>query len=114
MDSQSFKKHVSDETSNDTKTQKDVENLGNVLLSKDEEIKQLKAKLVEAQQVNKLKKGDIRAEINRNGDVKRICIGVDAFGRRVWKDANRLTDADIKNRESYLQSIKQQNSKKNN
>jgi hypothetical protein len=125
MDTKSFKKKVdesSEEVNQEVKTEvkkevitdNELNNLGKEMLSKDEEIRQLKLKLAEAQQVNKLKKGDIRAEVNRLGDPKRICIGVDSFGRRLWKDANRLTDADIESRENYVKSIKQQNAKKYN
>lgn len=82
------------------------------ILEKDEEIKNLKAKLTEAREINKVKKGDIRAEVNRQGDIKLIKIGVDKFGRAVWKKANKLTDADLERRKEYILSIKQLNAKK--
>jgi hypothetical protein len=122
MDTNSFKKEVKEDvTENVTKEVEQtlepvnnakVERLDKKVLSKDEEIKKLKAQLAEAQKVNKLKKGDIRAEVNRQGDVKLIKIGLDSFGKPIWKKANKLTDADVKRREQYMQDIKQLNAKK--
>jgi Na+/phosphate symporter len=95
------------------KESKKIENLDNKILAKDEEIKALKQKLADAQKSNKAKVGDIRAETNRMGDVAKICVGVDENGRRLWKKATDLTDADIKRREEYINSIKQLNARKN-
>lgn len=100
------------ETPVEQKDSNKINELDNKLLSKDDEIKALKAKLANAQKVNKIKKGDIRAEVNICGDSKRICIGLDSMGRRMWKDAVELTDADVKRREDYISGIKQQNAKK--
>lgn len=109
MDTQNFNKK--NEENKELVTKK--ENALDIkVLSKDEEIKKLKAQLAEARTVNKLKVGDIRAEVNRQGDVKLICIGVNDNGQRVWKKANELTDADITRREKYMQNIKQLNAKK--
>lgn len=91
---------------------KKFNNLENQLSSKDAEIKALKQKLKEAQQVNKAKTGDIKAKTNLLGDVARVCVGVDEFGRRLWKKATELSESDIKKREEYIQSIKQLNAKK--
>ena len=99
---------------NNIQNQKKVQELDNKLLSKDEEIKKLKAQLSEAQKVNKLKKGDIRAEVNDCGDVRFIKIGRDEDGKAIWKKANELTDADIERREKFIQEIKEQNAKKYN
>lgn len=107
------------ETKNTNKFNKEVENLNkqidqkdNQLLAKEEEIRLLKESLKESKNINKAKKGDIRAETNRQGDVKLICIGLDESGKRSWKKANELTDADIARMEAYRKSIKQNNAKK--
>ena len=120
METKSFKKEVKEDTEQveDVKEivtvdNKKIEQLDNKLLSKDDEIKKLKAQLAEAQKVNKAKKGDIRAEVNRQGDVKLIKIGLDDFGKAVWKKANELTDADIERRNKFISEIKQLNAKKN-
>ena len=89
-----------------------VEALDKRILDKDEEIAALKAKLAESQEVNKIKKGDIRAEINRQGDTKLIKIGKDEQGKSIWKKAKELTDSDIARRKAYIAGIKQLNSKK--
>lgn len=119
MENKSFKKEVKDETelnvqvepvkgNNDNK----VEQLDSTLLSKDEEIKILKQQLAEAQKVNKIKKGDIRAEVNSCGDPKLVKIGLDEFGKPLWRKANELTKADEERWEKYKESIKQNNAKK--
>lgn len=119
METKSFKKEVKDDTEKVEEVKetsvdnKKIEQLDNKLLSKDDEIKKLKAQLAEAQKVNKVKKGDIRAEVNRQGDVKLIKIGLDDFGKAVWKKANELTDADIERRNEFISEIKQLNAKKN-
>ena len=82
------------------------------ILDKDKEIAILKAKLADSQEINKIKKGDIRAEVNRQGDPKLIKIGKDAFGKSIWKVAKDLTNADIERRLEYIESIKQKNAKK--
>jgi predicted RNase H-like nuclease (RuvC/YqgF family) len=111
MDTKSFtKKSVEDKKEPEVDTK--INELDNKLLSKDEEIKQLKARLQEAQKVNKLKKGDIRAEVNRQGDIKLICIGKNENGQKEWKKADELTEADIERRNEYIQAIKVQNAKK--
>jgi len=110
MDSESLKVKNSEEKQ--SATNKKVDNLDKKILSKDEEIKELKLKLSEAQQINKMKKGDIRAETNREGDPKLICIGLDNFGRRLFKKATELTDSDIARRDEYINSIKQLNARK--
>jgi organic radical activating enzyme len=116
MDTKSLEKEADmavEETSNKKdKNKKELEKLDKELLSKDDEIKQLKAKLAEAQKVNKMKPEDIRAKVNREGDIARVCIGVNANGQRDWKKATELTDADIERREEYIRSIKQANAKK--
>ena len=91
-----------------------LEQKDNQVLSKDEEIKRLKASLSEAKTLNKVKKGDVRAEVNRQGDIKLKCIGTDESGKRIWKKANELTDADIIRMADYRTKIKQNNAKKYN
>jgi len=93
---------------------KKLEQKDNQVLSKDEEIKRLKASLSEAKTLNKVKKGDVRAEVNRQGDIKLKCIGLDESGKRSWKKANELTDADIIRMNDYRTKIKQNNAKKYN
>jgi len=95
------------ETLNRQAEQKDKQ-----VLAKDEEIRQLKASLAESQKINKTKKGDVRAEVNRQGDTKLKCIGVDESGKRLWRKANELTDADIERMEQYRAKIRQNNAKK--
>lgn len=115
MDTNSFKKKTKDEAPEKeekvVKSSKDVNDLDNKLLSKDEEIKKLKLQLQEAQKLNKIKKGDIRAEVNRQGDPKLIKCGLDESGKPIWIKANELTDADIKE-EEYIETIKANNLKK--
>ena len=82
------------------------------LLDKDKDIEALKAKLAESQEINKAKKGDIRAETNRQGDPKLIKIGKNSTGQAEWRKANELTDADIERRNKYIAEIKQNNAKK--
>jgi hypothetical protein len=110
MDIKNFNKKSESETENISK--KELNALDNKVLSKDEEIKKLKAQLAEAKSINKLKTGDIRAELNSCGDAKLICIGTNDSGQRVWKKANELTDADIERRNNYIANIKQLNAKR--
>lgn len=116
MENKSFKKTEEDNvvqpTQDNKKPSNEITNMSKTILTKDEEIRQLKLQLSEAQKVNKLKKGDIRAEVNRQGDPKLIKIGVDNFGKPVWKKANSLTDSDIERRNQYIENIKQLNAKK--
>lgn len=115
MDTKSFKKEVKEdalETENVPQEDNKVEELDNKILSKDEEIKRLKQQLADAQKANKFKKEDIRSLVNSEGDPKLIKVGLDDFGRAVWVRADKLTDADIKRRENYIENIKQHNAKK--
>jgi len=79
---------------------------------KDQEIQRLKQQLKESKEVLKNKEGDIRATVNDNGDIAKICIGTNANGQRIFKEANKLTDTDIKRREEYINSIKVENQKR--
>lgn len=121
MDIKSFNKkkdkvteEVTEEVSNDNeqKAKKKINEMDNKILSKDDEIKKLKTQLSEARKINKIKVGDIRAEVNRQGDPKLICIGTNESGQREWVKANELTDADIERRKEYIRSIKQINAKR--
>ena len=115
METNSFKKNQTTTTEEDVNIiNNQVSILEKNVSSKDEEIKQLKLKLAEAQKINKTKTGDIRASINREGDVKLICVGVDDFGIRIWKKATDLSDEDIKKRDVYIENIRALNSKKYN
>lgn len=112
MDTSSLNKEDTPVVEETKSNRKEVEALDKKLLSKDDEIKELKKKLSEAQKVNKMKVTDIRATVNREGDVAKICIGVNPDGQRVFKKATELTDADIKRREEYVQGIKASNARK--
>lgn len=89
-----------------------LKNLNKSIIDKDREIAELKRKIAESKQIIKGKKGDIRSEVNSLGDPKKICIGVDGFGRRIFKKATALTDEDIERRKEYIESIQQRNAKK--
>ena len=102
---------MEEENKKNSKTKEDV--FETEIKSKDDEIKKLRAELQKAQSVSKESpKGDIRDSVNRQGDVKKICIGVNSTGQREWKNANELTADDIKAREAYISQIKQLNAKK--
>lgn len=93
----------------DNKVKNDI---SNTVYEKDQEILNLKKELAKAQEVNKKKVGDPRAELNSSGDIAKVCIGVNANGQRIFKEANKLTDADIKRRQDYIAQIKVENQKK--
>ena len=83
-----------------------------LLAAKEAEIKALKGKLEAAQNINKLPTGDIRKKVNALGDVAKICVGLSKNGQRVFKRADKLTNADIEARNKYIKEIKQVNARK--
>lgn len=99
-------------SSNKPIVDKEINALDKKVLSKDDEIKALKAQLSAAQDVNKTKKGDIKGSVNAAGDIAKICIGTNPNGQRVFKRANKLTEADIERRNNYIKEIKQANARK--
>lgn len=104
---------VSEEQNKDLEAlKKELQQKDKNVNSKDEEIKRLRANLSELQKVSKANRGDIRGSVNRQGDPKKICIGLGDDGVRIWKRADKLTDEDIEKRKVYIESIQQQNAKK--
>lgn len=104
-----------DADSNNKKQVKEVQeenSFDSKVYEKDQEIQRLKQQLKESKEVLKNREGDIRATLNDNGDIAKICIGTNANGQRIFKEANKLTDADIKRREDYINSIKVENQKR--
>ena len=91
---------------------KEINKLDNKVITQEEEIKQLKESLKSAKEAVKVRTGDIRQSVNREGDEAKVCIGANDKGQRVWKKATTLTDADIKRRNEYIQNIRQMNAKK--
>lgn len=104
-----------DAENNNKKQDKDFKqenNISSQVYEKDKEIEKLKQQLKESKDVLKNREGDIRATINDAGDIAKICIGTNANGQRIFKQADKLTDADIKRREDYINSIKVENQRR--